>query len=137
MTLREPPLVELLRFLVGSVVSHPDRVNISRVETPRTDLFYLTVHADDLGRLLGREGKTVEAIRTMVDVAAVQYDKTAVVDVVEPRRKSADKPADKPSRSRRKRPRRGRRKGEAKAASAKRANPGSRKRSNPKKSAAS
>jgi hypothetical protein len=100
-TLRETHLVELIRSLVSNVVSHPDNVNISRVETPKTDLFYLTVHADDLGRLLGREGKTVEAIRTMVDVAAGQFGKTAVVDVVEPKRKSSDKPSRRRSRPRR------------------------------------
>lgn len=86
-----PPLLELLRFLAASVVSRPDSIRISRVETPNTDLFYLSVASDDLGRLLGREGKTVEAIRTVLDVAAAQYGKSTIVDVVEPRRKSGDR----------------------------------------------
>jgi predicted RNA-binding protein YlqC (UPF0109 family) len=80
-------LVALLQFLVGKVVSHPDSVQISRVETPQTDLFYLTVDPNDLGRLLGREGKTVESIRTMVDLAAARHGKSAIVDVIEPERK--------------------------------------------------
>lgn len=84
------PLVELLRFLAANVVSRPDSIRISRVETPNTDLFYLSVANDDLGRLLGREGKTVEAIRTVLDVAAAQYGKSTIVDVVEPRRKPGD-----------------------------------------------
>lgn len=102
-----PPLVELLQFLVSSVVSRPEAIRISRVETPKTDLFYLEVAQDDLGRLLGREGKTVESIRVMVDVAATQYGKSAIVDVIEPPRKSrAAVKRDKPPRGRRRRPRR-------------------------------
>jgi|GEM_PF-996067 len=100
-----PPLVALLRFLVSNVVSHPDAIGISRVETPKTDLFYLTVNSEDLGRLLGREGKTVESIRVMVDVAAGQFGKSAIVDVVEPQRKASQK-SDKPRRRRHPRRRR-------------------------------
>lgn len=93
-----PPLVELLSFLVSQVVSDPESIQISRVETPKTDLFYLKVSQDDLGRLLGREGKTVESIRTMVEVAAAQYGKGAIVDVIEPKHGKADA---RPKRSRR------------------------------------
>src|SRR3989304_2678762 len=71
-------LVELIRFLVGSVVSHPQALHVLRVETPKTDLFYLTVSPDDLGRLLGREGRTVEAIRVLVEAAALGYGKAGV-----------------------------------------------------------
>lgn len=93
-----PPLVELLSFLVSQVVSDPESIQISRMETPKTDLFYLKVNQDDLGRLLGREGKTVESIRTMLEVAAAQYGKGAIVDVIEPKHGKAD---DRPKRSRR------------------------------------
>jgi len=101
------PLVELVQFLVAGVVSKPDSIEISRVETPRTDLFYLTVAPDDLGRLLGREGRTVESIRALVEVAAARYGKAAVVDVVEPERPQRER---KPRggggrRSRKRRPR--------------------------------
>jgi len=88
-----PPLVELLHFLTANVVSNGEAIRISRVETPKTDLFYLTVSPSDLGRLLGREGKTVEAIRVVLDVAASRYGKSAVVDVVEPRRKPGERSA--------------------------------------------
>ena len=91
-------LVELIRFLVGSVVSHPQALHVLRVETPKTDLFYLTVSPDDLGRLLGGEGRTVEAIRVLVEAAALGYGKAAVVDVVEPQHRQSQ---GTPGRSRR------------------------------------
>ena len=91
-------LVELIRFLVGGVVSHPQALHVLRVETPKTDLFYLTVSPDDLGRLLGREGRTVEAIRVLVEAAALGYGKAAVVDVVEPQHRQSQ---GTPGRSRR------------------------------------
>jgi len=91
MNVAEPPLVELLRFLAANVVSDEAVVRISRVETPKTDLFYLTVSPGDLGRLLGREGKTIESIRVLVDVAAGHLGKAAIVDVIEPRRKSSER----------------------------------------------
>lgn len=97
-------LVALIRFLVGGVISHPQALQVQRVETPKTDLFYLTVNPDDLGRLLGREGRTVEAIRVLAEAAVARYGKAAVVDVVEPQHRQGQG-AGARSRRRDRRPR--------------------------------
>lgn len=79
------PLARLLHYLVAGVVDHPEKIRLSRVETPKVDIFYLTVAKEDLGRLLGRGGRTVDAIRAVLEVVAARHGKEAIVDVVEPR----------------------------------------------------
>lgn len=75
-------LKELLQYLVASVVERPERVGIDHISTPKVELFYLSVPKQDLGRLLGRKGRTVEAIRAVVRAAAARIDKETVIDVL-------------------------------------------------------
>ncbi|MCR4404260.1 MAG: KH domain-containing protein [Candidatus Acetothermia bacterium] len=75
-------LKELLQFLVAEVVEQPERVKIDHISTPKVELFYLSVSRKDLGRLLGREGRTVEAIRKVIQTIAAKQGKETVVDVV-------------------------------------------------------
>lgn len=75
-------LKELLRYLVSGVVAEPEAVKIEHISTPKVELFYLSVPKRDLGRLLGREGRTVEAIRAVMEHVAAKQGKEAIVDVV-------------------------------------------------------
>jgi predicted RNA-binding protein YlqC (UPF0109 family) len=75
-------LKELLQYLVAGVVEQPEKVKIDHISTPKVELFYLSVPKQDLGRLLGREGRTVEAIRTVMDHVAAKLGKETVVDVL-------------------------------------------------------
>lgn len=76
-------LKELLQYLVAGVVDAPERMKIEHISTPKVELFYLSVPKRDLGRLLGRKGRTVEAIRAVVQTAAARVGKETVIDVVE------------------------------------------------------
>ncbi len=76
-------LKELLQYLVAGVVDASERMKIEHVSTPKVELFYLSVSKGDLGRLLGRKGRTVEAIRAVVRTAAARIGKETVIDVVE------------------------------------------------------
>ncbi len=93
-------LLRLLKYLLGSVLDEPGRVQISRVETTKIDLFYLTAARGDLGRLLGRGGRTVEAIRQVMNAAAAGQGKEAILDVLE----EQSAPSRPRNRSRRTRP---------------------------------
>jgi len=75
-------LKELLQYLVATVVGRPERVKIDHISTPKVELFYLSVPKQDLGRLLGRQGRTVEAIRAVMEAAAARIDKETVIDVL-------------------------------------------------------
>ncbi|MFQ6117334.1 MAG: KH domain-containing protein [Candidatus Bipolaricaulia bacterium] len=75
-------LKELLQYLVATVVERPERVKIDHISTPKVELFYLSVPKGDLGRLLGRKGRTVEAIRAVMGAAAARIGKETVIDVL-------------------------------------------------------
>jgi len=75
-------LKELLQYLIAAVVERPERVKIDHISTPKVELFYLSVPKGDLGRLLGRRGRTVEAIRAVMGIAAARLGKETVIDVL-------------------------------------------------------
>ena len=75
-------LVKLLEYLVAHVVNKPDKIRIEHIANPKIELFYISVARDDLGRLVGRRGRTVEAIRTVMHAIATKLGKEAIVDVV-------------------------------------------------------
>jgi predicted RNA-binding protein YlqC (UPF0109 family) len=88
-------LFKLLQYLLGSVLDDLGRVRITRVETAKVDLFCLKVERGELGRLLGRDGRTVEAIRRVMNAVAARHEKEVIIDVVEIR-----SPSQRPGRSR-------------------------------------
>ena len=76
-------LEKLLLLLVRPIVDEPDRVEVAATESDsRVDL-ELTVAPDDIGRVIGRGGRTIRAIRTVVKAASVKVGKRANVEVVD------------------------------------------------------
>ena len=76
-------LEELLLFLARSLVEEPDQVEVSATEDgTRVDL-ELTVAPDDVGRVIGRQGRTIRAIRTVVKAASVNADRKVSVEIAE------------------------------------------------------
>jgi len=59
-----------LNHLVREIVDNPDEVSVTVVETPRGELLEVRVHPDDLGRVIGRAGRTAKALRTLVNALA-------------------------------------------------------------------
>lgn len=76
-------LENLVRTLARSLVDEPDKVEVSSTETDsRVDL-ELRVAQDDIGKVIGRQGRTIRAIRTVVKAASVKLDKRANVEVLD------------------------------------------------------
>ncbi len=74
-------LENLLAVLARSLVDEPDRVEVSGTETDsRVDL-ELRVAPDDMGRVIGRQGRAIRAIRTVVKAASVKQGKRVSVEV--------------------------------------------------------
>jgi predicted RNA-binding protein YlqC (UPF0109 family) len=74
-------LEELMLVLARSLVSEPDRVEVSATETDsRVDL-ELRVAPDDIGKIIGRQGRTIRAIRTVAKAASVKLGKRVRVEV--------------------------------------------------------
>jgi hypothetical protein len=76
-------LYRLCQFLVGSLVEHPEAVKIDRIETERVDIFFLHVTREDRGRILGRGGRTIAALRAFLEGIAGQLDREVVVEIVD------------------------------------------------------
>ncbi|MCA5893254.1 RNA-binding protein [Isoptericola sp. NEAU-Y5] len=74
-------LAEALEHLVRGIVDNPDDVQVSARSQRRGDLLEVRVHPDDLGRVIGRGGRTAKALRTVV--GALATDGPVRVDVVD------------------------------------------------------
>jgi predicted RNA-binding protein YlqC (UPF0109 family) len=75
---------ELLVYLVSALVERPDEVKVEEFEEDDgTLVLELSVADDDYGMVIGRGGRTAQAIRTVVKAAAVKDDRRVLVDIVE------------------------------------------------------
>ncbi|HHT06676.1 MAG TPA: KH domain-containing protein [Hydrogenispora sp.] len=73
---------ELVELLAKSLVDHVDDVHVRREETDNTILLEITVNKEDLGKIIGRKGRVIKAIRTLV-WASAPADKRVMVELVE------------------------------------------------------
>ena len=74
-------LADALEHLVRGIVDHPDDVQVRSATLRRGELLEVRVHPDDLGRVIGRAGRTARALRTVVN--ALSSEGTVRVDVVD------------------------------------------------------
>jgi len=73
-----------LETLVKALVDHPEAVAIVRTVDEMGVLLTLKVHADDMGKIIGRSGNTAKAIRTLLRVVGMKYDARVNLKVDEP-----------------------------------------------------
>lgn len=71
----------VLEHLIRGIVDHPDDVEISARETNRGSVLEVRVHPEDLGRVIGRSGRTAQALRTVV--GAISRDRRVRIDVID------------------------------------------------------
>lgn len=74
-------LAGALEHLVKGIVDHPDDVQVIEKNSSRGDVLEVRVHPEDLGRVIGRAGRTAKALRTLV--SAIADGKRVRVDVVD------------------------------------------------------
>ncbi len=73
---------ELVEYLVKSLAEHPESVEIAESEIEDNVSLELKISPDDLGRIIGKGGNTINAIRTVVQAAASSHKKRAKLEVV-------------------------------------------------------
>jgi uncharacterized protein len=75
---------QFLDALVKALVDHPESVKISRTVDEMGVLLTLDVHADDMGKVIGRSGNTAKAIRTLLRVVGMKHDARVNLKINEP-----------------------------------------------------
>ncbi|MEA1959434.1 MAG: KH domain-containing protein [Chloroflexota bacterium] len=65
---------ELIEFIVKAIVNNPDDVVVTEERSDTGVLLKLQVHTDDMGRVIGKQGRVVQAMRTLLRVVAVKQD---------------------------------------------------------------
>ncbi|MEC0110353.1 KH domain-containing protein [Paenibacillus taichungensis] len=73
---------ELVSIIVKALVDHPEDVAVRTVEKDRLVVYELTVHPDDVGKVIGKQGRIAKSLRTVVTSAAVKMDKRVTVDII-------------------------------------------------------
>ena len=73
----------VLTYLAKSLVDNPDEVTVTAVEEDGETVLELRVHPDDMGKVIGKRGRTAKAIRTMVKAAATREGAMVAVEIVE------------------------------------------------------
>lgn len=74
---------DLVAFLARALVDDPEAVDVQVVEGDRAWVLELTVAEDDLGKVIGKEGRTARAIRTLLSSMSARTRKRAVLDILE------------------------------------------------------
>lgn len=74
---------ELVEVIAKSLVDHPDEVVVTENETEKAIVVELKVAADDMGKVIGKQGRIAKSIRTVVKAAATKDDKKVVVEIVQ------------------------------------------------------
>ncbi len=76
-------LKDLIEYIAKSLVDHPDVVSVKEIPGEKTVIYELKVGEGDLGKIIGREGRTAKAIRTIISAAAMKKGKRAVLEILE------------------------------------------------------
>lgn len=74
---------DLVRFIAQALVDKPDQVSVTEVEGEQTSVIELRVAKDDMGKVIGKQGRTARAIRTVLNAAATKLHKKVVLEIIE------------------------------------------------------
>ena len=74
--------MELLTYMAKSLVSNPDDVQVKKTERGNTVIFELSVAPEDMGKIIGKNGKSAQAIRSIMKAKYLKTGKRVVVDIV-------------------------------------------------------
>lgn len=74
---------ELVQYLAKSLVNDPNAVEVKETKREDTAVFELKVAKEDLGRVIGRQGRTAKSIRTLLNAAASKSNSKVILEIVE------------------------------------------------------
>ena len=74
---------ELVEYLAKSLVDNPDLVKVKEIEGSQSLIIELSVAPDDMGKVIGKQGRIAKAIRTVVKAAATKENKRVIVEIIQ------------------------------------------------------
>ena len=74
---------ELIEYVTKALVDKPDEVEVKEVIGEKTTVYELRVGEGDLGKIIGKHGRTIRSIRTLLSAAATKQNKRAVLEILE------------------------------------------------------
>lgn len=74
---------ELITYIAKALVDSPDEVKVTEIEGDQTSVLELKVAKEDLGKVIGKQGRTARAMRTLLSAASAKIRKRAVLEIVE------------------------------------------------------
>ncbi|MBF0230935.1 MAG: KH domain-containing protein [Desulfamplus sp.] len=74
---------ELIEYIAKALVDNPDEVEVSEVEGSKTSVLELKVAKEDLGKVIGKQGRSARAMRTILSAASAKLKKRTVLEIVE------------------------------------------------------
>lgn len=75
-------ITELVRFVARSLVDKPDAVDVRQVENAQSVVIELRVDPDDMGKVIGKQGRIAKSIRAVVKAATVKNEKPVFVEII-------------------------------------------------------
>lgn len=76
-------LKDLIEYIAKSLVDNPEAVKVSEVEGEQTSVIELKVAKEDLGKVIGKQGRTARAMRTILGAASTKARKRCVLEILE------------------------------------------------------
>lgn len=76
-------MLELVKYIAKSLVEKPDEVKITQVDGEKSVILELSVASEDMGKVIGKQGRIAKAMRTVVKAASSRSNKKYVVEIVD------------------------------------------------------
>lgn len=74
---------EFLEFVIRQLIEFPDEMMLTEIPGGKTTVFKLQLRQSDVGRIIGRNGQTIQAIRALLNSSASRHGQRATLDIVE------------------------------------------------------
>jgi uncharacterized protein len=74
---------DLITYIAKSLVDQPDLVKVTEVEGETTSVIELSVAKEDIGKIIGKQGKTANAIRTIMNAASMKMKRRSILEIID------------------------------------------------------
>jgi len=75
-------LKELIELMIKGIVDKPDKVSVNQIIGEKTSVFEIKADPDDIGKIIGKQGRNIKSIRTIVNAAAQRDNKRVIIEIV-------------------------------------------------------